>query len=140
MEGYLNVIQKRLQDLVQISIKERKEHGIGCLFMDFSNANKLDCRYVALHNELFPRSVFEKYRDRITSVPTSIIFLFIYDSSDETMVEIDLDKNSTFHKVEQETKNPTETILENDNSENTENTNIKNNNLDNNNQTNSVAE
>lgn len=121
MEGYLNVVQKRLQDLVQISIKERKEHGIGCLFMDFSNANKLDCRYVALHNELFPRSVFEKYRDRITSVPTSIIFLFIYDSTDETMLEIDLDKNSTFHKIEQETKNPTETILENDNTENTDN-------------------
>ena len=125
MEGYLNVVQKRLQDLVQISIKERKEHGIGCLFMDFSNTNKLECRYVALHNELFPRNVFEKYRDRITSVPTSIIFLFIYDSFDETILEIDLDKNSTFHNVEQETKNPTETNLETDN--------LENNNLENNN-------
>lgn len=119
MEGYLNVVQKRLQDLVQISIKERKANGIGCLFMDFSNANKLDCRYVALHNELFPRSVFEKYRDRITSVPTSIIFLFIYDSTDETMLEIDLDKNSTFHKVEQEEKAK-------HNSENTDNLNSSN--------------
>ena len=100
MEGYLNIIQNRLQDLVQISAKERKEHGIGCLFMDFSHSNNLDCRYVSLNNELFPRNVYEKYRDRITSVPTSIIFFFVYDSENESMVEIDLDKNSKFHESE----------------------------------------
>ena len=100
MEGYLNVVQNRLQDLVQISIKERKENGIGCLFMDFSNPQNLDCRYVALTNELFPSSAYTKYYDRISSVPTSIIFLLIYDNINETMVEIDLDKNSNFHDIE----------------------------------------
>ena len=41
MEGYLNIINSRINDLVQISIQERKNNGLGVLFMDFTDKLKL---------------------------------------------------------------------------------------------------
>ena len=98
MEGYLNQVNNNLEDLIKISINERKQNGIGVSFLDFSEANRMDCRYVGLHNELFPDSVRKRYQDRILGVPKSIIFFLIYDGNEEILFEVDLDKNSTFHK------------------------------------------
>ena len=99
MEGYLNVVQKRLQDLVQISIKERKEHGLGCLFLDFCKPNNLDCAYISINSENFPKHL-NNYKERIESVPSSIIFLFVFDDNEDKMIEMDLDKNSKFFESE----------------------------------------
>ena len=37
MEGYLNVFNNRLSDLIKLSITQRKNNGNGALFLDFSN-------------------------------------------------------------------------------------------------------
>ena len=39
MDKYFNAIQTRLDELIQISIKERQEHGMGALFLDFTKIN-----------------------------------------------------------------------------------------------------
>ena len=54
MEGYMNVFERRSNDLIKISIKERKDKGIGCLFLDFSENDKLECFYLVLQDEKFP--------------------------------------------------------------------------------------
>ena len=100
MEGYLNQVNNNLEDLIKISINERKQNGIGVSFLDFTEANCMDCRYVGLHNELFPATVRERYQDRILGVPNSILFFLIYDGKEEVFYEVDLDKNSNFHEVE----------------------------------------
>ena len=96
MDGYLNVVQKRADSLIQITIKERKEHGLGCLFLDFSKENNMDCGYVSLSNGNFPEHL-QQYTERMKSVPNSIIFFYIYDGKEDRMLEIDLDKNSNFY-------------------------------------------
>ena len=95
MEGYLNVVEKRIDSLVQISIKERKQNGLGCLFLDFCKENHLDCAYISIDNPNFPGHL-NNYKERMQTVPESIIFLYVFDEKDDKMIEIDLDKNSNF--------------------------------------------
>lgn len=102
MEGYLNQVNNNLEDLIKISINERKQNGIGVSFLDFSEANRMDCRYVGLHNELFPDTVKQRYQDRILGVPKSILFFLIYDGKEEILFEVDLDKNSNYHEIEKQ--------------------------------------
>ena len=98
MQQYLSIINKRLDDLIKITINERKANGLGILFLDFSDKTKMDCRYASLSNEEFPQIVRERYYERITSLPNSIIFFLIYDGQEELLYEVDLNKNSTFYK------------------------------------------
>jgi hypothetical protein len=100
MEGYINQVNSHIDDLIRIAITERKKNGIGISFLDFIEADRMDCRYVGLHDPIFPDIVRERYSDRITSVPNSILFFLIYNGKDEVMYEVDLDKNSSFHKSE----------------------------------------
>lgn len=93
MDGYLNVVHKRLDSLIQITITERKDKGIGCLFLNFTKENHLDCSYITIGSEHFP-TYLEDYKERMISVPPSIIFLYIFDESDYKILEIDLDKNN----------------------------------------------
>jgi hypothetical protein len=100
MEGYITQVNSHIDNLVKISITERKKNGIGVSFLDFTETDRMDCRYVGLHDSIFPDIVRERYSDRINSVPNSIIFFLIYDGKDELMYEVDLDKNSKFHDNE----------------------------------------
>ena len=100
MENYINIVNNRIDDLVKITISERKQKGLGILFLDFEDKEKLDCRYVGLTEEVFPDIVRQKYSERMKSVPSSIIFFLIYDGTDELFYEVDLDKNSKFHEIE----------------------------------------
>ena len=100
MEGYFNQVNKNLEDLIKISITERQKNGLGVSFLDFSETNRMDCRFVGIHDQHFPESVRQRYGDRILGVPNSILFFLIYDGKEESLFEVDLDKNSTFHKNE----------------------------------------
>lgn len=105
MEKYLPFVNNRIDDLVKITITERKQKGIGVLFLDFCEKDKFDCRYVGLSEEHFPEIVRERYGERIQNIPNSIIFFLIYDGSDELLYEVDLDKNSQYHQIEQKNLN-----------------------------------
>ena len=100
MERYINQVNQHIDDLIKIAITERNKNGIGVSFLDFTEVNRMDCRYVGLHDSIFPELVRERYADRMNSVPNSILFFLIYDGKDELMYEVDLDKNSKFHENE----------------------------------------
>ena len=44
MENYLSIVQNRIQDLIQITIKERTDNGLGMLFIDFTNKTNMDVK------------------------------------------------------------------------------------------------
>ena len=105
MEKYLPFVNNRIDDLVKITISERKQKGIGVLFLDFCEKEKFDCRYVGLSEEHFPQIVRERYAERMQKVPNSIIFFLIYDETNELLYEVDLDNNSNYHQIEQNNLN-----------------------------------
>ena len=99
MDKYIHIVNNRLDDLIKITIENRNQQnkGLGITFLDFSESNNLDCRYVGLSDERFPDIVRQTYYDRMISVPNSVIFFLIYDGVDELLYEVDLDKNSTYY-------------------------------------------
>ena len=117
MEGYLNIINSRINDLVQISIQERKNNGLGVLFMDFTDKLKLNCYFLKIDDEKFPPQLRAQVIDRYENSPKSIIYFNVYDENISEILEIDLDKNSNFH-----------TSLTNDNNNNNDNNDNDNNN------------
>lgn len=99
MEKYLNVFQRRIDDLTKISISERKDKGDGVLFLDFCKENELNCYYLTLNEKTFPDNLRKNIVDRMEVAPKSMIYFFIYDDkNNERIIEVDLDKNSKFHE------------------------------------------
>ena len=129
MEGYLNIINSRINDLVQISIQERKNNGLGVLFMDFTDKLKLNCYFLKIDDEKFPPQLQAQVIDRYENSPKSIIYFNVYDENISEIVEIDLDKNSNFHNSLTKTN-------DNNNDGNDNNYNKDNDNNDNDNQEN----
>ena len=100
MDGYFNVIQKRLDDLVKISITERKNNGPGVLFLNFCDLSKMDCAYIKINDPDFDPELRKQFINRFENSPNSIIYFYVFDNKDSQILEIDLDKNSNFHKIE----------------------------------------
>ena len=75
MEGYFNVIQKRLDDLVKISITERKNNGQGVLFLNFCDLSKMDCAYLKINDPNFDP---ELKNNLLTDLKNLQIVLFIF--------------------------------------------------------------
>jgi hypothetical protein len=113
MDGYLNVFDRRIDDMLKITIQERKTNGIGVLILDFSDKDNLECGYLPINHPHFPEDIKRDYGKRIESVPNSIAFFFLFDQTAHKMIEVDLDKNSNFHKIEKEVGS-LPTISEND--------------------------
>jgi hypothetical protein len=99
MDGYLNVVNNRIDDLVKISIKERKDKGFGVLFLDFTDNTTLNCFYLTIDDEHFPLDIKPTILERYEKAPKSIIYFNVFDDKISEIIEIDLDKNSNYHKA-----------------------------------------
>lgn len=98
MDGYLNVVERRMDDLIKISIQERKSKGFGVLFIDFTKENEMNCFYLLIDDKNFPINTRKNILDRKEVAPNSMIYLLIFDEKEERIIEIDLDANSNFHE------------------------------------------
>jgi hypothetical protein len=98
MDGYVNVVERRMDDLIKLCIKERKSRGFGVLFLNFIKENEMNCFYLTIDDKNFPNNVRKNIIERKEVSPDSIVYLFIYDNKEERILEIDLDKNSNFHE------------------------------------------
>jgi hypothetical protein len=94
---YANIVNSRLQNLIQIYITERKENGIGMLFINFTNKEKMDVFYNPLYdkeneclNPQFPEDL-SKCLTENNKLP-SIIYFNIFDANGNFLMELDLDK------------------------------------------------
>ena len=98
---YLKMIEKRIDQLVQIYISNRKENGLGMLFLNFCDKEKLDVFYNPLYdkekecaNEMFPKKLISYVTDNKN--PDSIIYFNLFDNDGDFMLKLDLDKNSNY--------------------------------------------
>jgi len=96
---YVNIVNKRITELVQIYISDRKRLGDGMLFINFTNKEKMDVFFnpiMDIENECsntkFPDDLIKYMKER--DVPSSIIFFYIFDEQNNTILEIDLDKHN----------------------------------------------
>ena len=87
--------------MLQIYITNRKEYGLGMLFLNFCNKEKLDVFYNPIYdkekecsNEMFPKDLISYVTDNKT--PDSIIYFNLFDNEGDFMLTIDLDKNGKF--------------------------------------------
>jgi len=98
---YANIVNGRLNDLIQIYITERKQKGIGMLFIDFTNKDKMDVFYNPLYdketeclNPQFPEDLSKCLTENVK--PPSIIYFNIFDGNGNFVMELDLDKLKPF--------------------------------------------
>lgn len=97
MENYIKIVEKRMDQLIQIYISERKANGEGAIFLNFCNPEKMDCAYIPFISEKFPIDIRNRILERREKVPSSVIFFNLFDDKNETLLEVDLDKNSNFY-------------------------------------------
>jgi len=96
---YVNIVNKRITELVQIYISDRKRLGDGMLFLNFTNKEKMDVFFNPINdnenecaNTQFPEELMKYMNNR--DIPNSVIFFYIFDDTNNTILEIDLDKHS----------------------------------------------
>ena len=96
---YTNIVNTRLKELIQIYITERKQNGIGMLFINFTNREKMDVCYNPLYNKenecinpKFPQNLSSCLTEN--NKPQSIIYFNIFDANGNFLMELDLDKQT----------------------------------------------
>ena len=99
MDNYLNIFYNRLDELVQISITERKNNGLGVLYMDFCNKQKLDCYYLSINSDKINENIKKTIIERYNNSPKSIIYFYLFDTNSGEILEIDLDKSNDKSKI-----------------------------------------
>ena len=105
MDGYINVFDKRLDDLIKIMINKRYSEGNGVLFLDFSKKDNLDVFYLPLYdkknecvNSIFPKEIYDYYKEKFESCPSSLVYFHLFDENEKLNIELDLDKESNYTK------------------------------------------
>ena len=96
---YIKMIEKRIDQLVQIYITNRKENGLGMLFLDFSDKEKLDVFYNPIYdkekectNAMFPHDLLHYLTEN--KLPDSFIYLNLFDNDGNYVLTIDLDNSN----------------------------------------------
>lgn len=105
MDGYINVFENRLDDLIKIMINERYSKGQGVLFLDFAKKDNLDVFYMPLYdkeneclNSVFPSEFIEYYQNKFKTCPSSLVYFHLFDERDKLHIELDLDKKGGYTK------------------------------------------
>ena len=91
IEKYNLLINQKLQELIQIYIKERNINQVGNLFVNISDINNINIQYIKEVD--IPEKIREdiKNKHKQNNEKPSIIYSFIYDNNDSIILEIDLD-------------------------------------------------
>lgn len=103
MEYCLNVFEKKLDDLIKISINERYANGDGVLFLNFVSEEKLDVFFHPIYdkkndclNKAFSKKYMDFYLDKFKNAPKSLLYFIIIKDTEELNLEVDLDKKSGY--------------------------------------------
>ena len=101
MEAYLEIFKSRSDKLIQISINERKDKGDGILFLNFTNNEKLDVYFIEFYdkendciNHKFPKNMVDYFKEKMTTLPNSVIFFNLYDDKENLNIELDLNTHN----------------------------------------------
>ena len=87
----LNFLQRERDELIQISITERKSNGLGVLFIDMNNSDKANCSYIPLASETFPQEMRNTIIERYEKNPPSVLYFCFHKETECQLIELDLD-------------------------------------------------
>jgi hypothetical protein len=91
----LKFFENNRNELIQLSITERKQHGFGVTVIDMSqtetNHEKVDVRYVSINHPELENKLKETLIDRSSKSPSSILYFCIKLNGENLIIEIDLD-------------------------------------------------
>ena len=102
MEAYLEIFKTRADDLIKISINERKDKGPGMFFLNFTDKEKMDAFYIHFYdreneciNKNFPPELVNYFKDKRESpMFQSTVYFHLFDKDQHLNLELDLDKNN----------------------------------------------
>ena len=88
-------VNNNIDDLIKITITERKDKGFGAIFILYNeNTNKIDCRYIELGNEYFQPELRQPFKKFAEENPSSIIYFVLCNESNCEIIQIDLDNRN----------------------------------------------
>jgi len=90
-------IETNLDSFIQIYIKERKEKGFGCLFLNINNETQnMDCRFFPLNEINFSEEIYNSFKGFKETNKDSIMYITVVEqleNKDENyhILQYDLD-------------------------------------------------
>ena len=88
----LKFIENHQKELLDIIVKERKRRGIGVLFIDLSNNEKADVKYMAVLEPDFPEEIKQKIEERfkLGNSNSDKCFICAFDNNNNQFIEVDI--------------------------------------------------
>lgn len=85
-------LENHKDELIQLTINERKTNGFGVMFIDVSNDDRADVRFIPIESDYFPPDLKEKIKERNEINPDSIAYFIFHDKENANIIELDLQK------------------------------------------------
>ena len=85
-------VENHLDELIQITITERKNNGFGVVFIDVSDNENAKVAFIAINEEHFPHVIRNKILERCETNPDSIAYFVFKHDKNEHIIEVDLQK------------------------------------------------
>ncbi len=79
-------------DLIQISITERKNNGLGILLLNIVD-NEMKCQFLKIDNETIPKKIKEDIINMYKEKNSDVYFYFNHESESK-LITLDLDKRN----------------------------------------------
>lgn len=88
-------VNSNIDDLIKITITERKDKGFGAIFIVHNeNTKKIDCRYIELGNEYFQPELRLPFKKFAEENPSSVIYFVLCNEGNCEVIQIDLDNRN----------------------------------------------
>jgi len=85
-------VQNNIDDLIKITIPERKDKGFGAIYVIHNETtNQIDCRYIELSSPAFNPELLEQFKKFETENPSSVIYFVLIEEKTCEIMLIDLD-------------------------------------------------
>ena len=85
-------VQNNIDDLIKITIPERKDKGFGAIYVIHNETtNQIDCRYIEISSPAFNPELLEQFKKFETENSDSIIYFVLIEEKTCEIIAIDLD-------------------------------------------------
>lgn len=86
-------VENHLDELIQITITERKNNGFGVVFIDVSDNENAKVGFLGINDERFPPVIRKQIIERYEKNPDSIAYFVFKHQNSENVIEVDLQKH-----------------------------------------------
>ncbi len=88
-------VQNNIDDLIKITIPERRDKGFGAVYVIHNETtNHVDCRYIEVTHPAFNPELIEQFKKFETEKPSSVIYFVLIQEKTCDVILIDLDERN----------------------------------------------